>query len=115
VSVAIGGWLVLRSDRPPKRATVQKRTTPKSTAAAGKYSFVTTVITVFNALPPDWFGAGYHRVNLSMGAAKPGTRQDAETVTKITPVPLSAVVPVPALTTGRSAGPGPPGGGMMGA
>jgi hypothetical protein len=80
----MGGWLVLRRERPPKKATVQKSTTPKSTAAAGKYSFVTTFITVFKALPPDWFGAGHHRVNLSMGAAKHGFRQDAETVMKIT-------------------------------
>lgn len=93
VRVAIGGWLVLRSDRPPKSATVQKTTTPKSTAAAGKYSFVTTFITVFNALPPDWIGAGCHRVILSMGAPKPGSRQDAESVTKITSdVPLDCSV-----------------------
>jgi len=82
---------VLSSDRPPKNATVQKSTTPKSTAAAGKYSFVTTVITVFNALPPDWFAAGYHRVSLSMRAAEPGTRQDAESVTKITALPFFAL------------------------
>jgi hypothetical protein len=61
VRMARGGCPPLNQDNPPSKPIVQNKTTPTSTAPAGKYSLLTTAVKVSTGCPPSF----HHHTRIS--------------------------------------------------